>query len=103
MTIEAGQVYRHKAGSIYAPVTVLCRTSRGLIVIERADGSVRSENEAHICAEYELVIPKIVRYVNVYAGKEDFNSTREKADIAARGATRIACIRIEFEKGQMDP
>lgn len=55
------------------------------------------------------VKPKVVRWFNVYkhaqavsaySGGGCLFASKEEADTAARTATRIACIRIEFEEGE---
>lgn len=47
------------------------------------------------------VVPKLVRYANLYRTDGYIYETRREADEAA-SKDRLACIRIEFEAGQYD-
>ena len=70
--------------------------------LEKAEAEI-----ARLRAELDALKPKPVKhvmYVNIYPGSPAIcagNATRKDADLFA-GATRIACVRVEFTEGQYD-
>jgi len=107
MSVEPGQIYKSKG--ISTRVRIVGFRLNGYVVAEYLDGSggVDHWQPMQFLSAYALVAPKIVRYVNVYdcpsvADTGCLHESREQADKQSAG-DRIACIRIEFEKGQMDP
>ena len=114
---EIGQVWSTPAGQ---EITVVGRLSTGMILVEMTKpsdpcrkGMVESVRSDTPCF-YRLVVPKKVRYQNIYDPEK--YTTREEADAYERKRkslqdrsnlsypkyTRVACIRVEYEEGQFD-
>lgn len=115
LKLEAGKKYRTRGGDeveilrtdvrANQPVVGIMTYDDGyqLVTQWNADGSFwveRGESEDDLISEIK---PKRVVWLNVYSDDDGgfYYDSRAEADASADSA-RIACIRVEFEKGQFD-
>lgn len=110
---EVGKTYKTRDGHD-ARVICVDAESDAFPVIALIGGcpyALTREGRFYFCKKentiHDIVAPapeKIVRYVNIYC-ESDFSercySSRAAADLGADSG-RIACVRVEFHKGQFD-
>ena len=115
MKIELGKTYKTRSGNSTYKVVCVDAPGEHPVIAYDVEGGVVSvftscgrlfnngvDSGVDLISE---VVPKIVRYMNVYF-PEDCHSSRGAADMHADAnrlvGSRIACIRIEYSPGQFD-